>query len=379
MQQPTYDEQITMKNEMKLRELCAGLPAFCKEFFRGIEPTTSSRTRIAYAYDLKIFFHFLQEKYPDIEESDLKNWPVTVLDKVTLTQLEEYLDYLRLYEDAENKVHTNEERGRMRKTASIRTFYKFFYRKQVIKNNTASLLNLPKKHEHAIVRLEIDEIAKLLDAVEEGDNLTKSQKKYHNKTKIRDLAILTLLLGTGIRVSECVGIDISNLDFETNGMKIHRKGGADVILYFGEEVREALLDYLEEREKIIPKEGSEDALFLSMQKRRISVRAVENLVKKYARPVTPLKTITPHKLRSTYGTQLYQETGDIYLVADVLGHKDVNTTKKHYAAIEEDTETLCGDGGPEKTNGSGKNTIKGEIILVYVKSNAPLKHNKPYL
>lgn len=126
------------------------------------------------------------------------------------------------------KFNTNEERGRMRKTASIRTFYKFFYRKQVIKNNTASLLNLPKKHEHAIVRLEIDEIAKLLDAVEEGDNLTKSQKKYHNKTKIRDLAILTLLLGTGIRVSECVGIDISNLDFETNGMKIHRKGGAEL-------------------------------------------------------------------------------------------------------------------------------------------------------
>ena len=138
---------------------------------------TKSRTP-DFVRRVKIFFHFLQEKYPDIEESDLKNWPVTVLDKVTLTQLEEYLDYLRLYEDAENKVHTNEERGRMRKTASIRTFYKFFYRKQVIKNNTASLLNLPKKHEHTIVRLEIDEIAKLLDAVEEGDNLTKSQKKY---------------------------------------------------------------------------------------------------------------------------------------------------------------------------------------------------------
>ena len=223
-----------MKNEIKLRELCVELPDFCKEFFRGIEPTTSSRTRIAYAYDLKIFFHFLQEKYPSIEEGSLKTWPVTVLDKVTLTQLEEYLDYLKLYEDADNKVHTNEERGRMRKTASMRTFYKFFYRKQAIKNNTASLLNLPKKHEHAITRLEIDEIAKLLDAVEDGENLTTSQKKYHNKTKVRDLAILTLLLGTGIRVSECVGLDISNLDFETNGMKIHRKGGAEVILYFGE-------------------------------------------------------------------------------------------------------------------------------------------------
>ena len=277
-----------MKNEIKLRELCVELPDFCKEFFRGIEPTTSSRTRIAYAYDLKIFFHFLQEKYPSIEEGSLKTWPVTVLDKVTLTQLEEYLDYLKLYEDADNKVHTNEERGRMRKTASMRTFYKFFYRKQAIKNNTASLLNLPKKHEHAITRLEIDEIAKLLDAVEDGENLTTSQKKYHNKTKVRDLAILTLLLGTGIRVSECVGLDISNLDFETNGMKIHRKGGAEVILYFGEEVRKALLDYLDERENIIPKEGSEDALLLSMQKRLISVRAVENLVKKYARPVTQL-------------------------------------------------------------------------------------------
>ena len=249
-----------MKNEIKLRELCVELPDFCKEFFRGIEPTTSSRTRIAYAYDLKIFFHFLQEKYPSIEEGSLKTWPVTVLDKVTLTQLEEYLDYLKLYEDADNKVHTNEERGRMRKTASMRTFYKFFYRKQAIKNNTASLLNLPKKHEHAITRLEIDEIAKLLDAVEDGENLTTFQKKYHNKTKVRDLAILTLLLGTGIRVSECVGLDISNLDFETNGMKIHRKGGAEVILYFGEEVRKALLDYLDERENIIPKEGSEDAL-----------------------------------------------------------------------------------------------------------------------
>ena len=288
MRQPTYNEQITMKNEIKLRELCVELPDFCKEFFRGIEPTTSSRTRIAYAYDLKIFFHFLQEKYPSIEEGSLKTWPVTVLDKVTLTQLEEYLDYLKLYEDADNKVHTNEERGRMRKTASMRTFYKFFYRKQAIKNNTASLLNVPRKHEHAITRLEIDEIAKLLDAVEDGENLTTSQKKYHNKTKVRDLAILTLLLGTGIRVSECVGLDISNLDFETNGMKIHRKGGAEVILYFGEEVRKALLDYLDERENIIPKEGSEDALFLSMQKRRISVRAVLMVRSSIRKPVTSI-------------------------------------------------------------------------------------------
>jgi len=340
-QNPTYSEKVNMENELKLRKLCRELPSFCKEFFRGIEPTTSSRTRIAYGYDLKIFFRFLQEEYPEIESGPLTTWPVEVLDRISLTQLEEYLDYIKLYENDQNVVHTNDERGRMRKTASIRSFYKFFYRKQKIKNNTASLLNMPKKHEQAIIRLEVDEIARLLDSVENGDLLTKSQKKYHNKTKTRDLAILTLLLGTGIRVSECVGLDITDLDFDTNGMKVHRKGGAEVILYFGEEVRQALLDYLDERELIYPKEGSEDALFLSMQKSRISVRAVENLVKKYSRTVTTLKKITPHKLRSTYGTQLYKETGDIYLVADVLGHSDVNTTRKHYAAMEDERRRMA--------------------------------------
>ena len=113
---------------------------------------------------------------------------------------------------------------------------------------------------------------------------------------------------------------------------LHRKGGYESIVYFGEEVEIALADYMQERSKIIPKEGNGNALFLSMQKKRMSVRSVENLVKKYSKLVTSIKNITPHKLRSTYGTTLYQESGDIYLVADVLGHKDVNTTRKHYAA-----------------------------------------------
>ena len=156
--------------------------------------------------------------------------------------------------------------------------------------------------------------------------------KYHAKTKVRDLALLTLLLGTGIRVSECVGLDINDVDFDNNGIKIRRKGGYEAVVYFGDEVEEALRSYLDLRSNTIPCDGHEDALFLSMQNKRITVRSVENLVKKYASRVTSLKKITPHKLRSTYGTSLYQETGDIYLVADVLGHKDVNTTRKHYAA-----------------------------------------------
>lgn len=179
-------------------------------------------------------------------------------------------------------------------------------------------------------------MALLLDEVEQGDKLTDKQKSYHTKTKTRDLALLTLLLGTGIRVSECVGLNISDVDFKNGGIRIYRKGGKEVTVYFGTEVEDALLDYLEERDRIIPEQGHEDALFLSLQRRRMAVRSVENLVKKYARTVAPLKPITPHKLRSTYGTNLYRETGDIYLVADVLGHSDVNTTKRHYAALEDE-------------------------------------------
>ena len=196
---------------------------------------------------------------------------------------------------------------------------------------------MPKLHEKAIIRLDTDEVAILLDYIETcGSQLTGQKKVYYEKTKYRDLAIITLLLGTGIRVSECVGLDINDVDFKNNGVKVTRKGGNEMVVYFGREVEKALRDYLElTRKNITPLPDHENALFLSTQRKRMGVQAVENMVKKYAKQVTPNKKITPHKLRSTYGTSLYKETGDIYLVADVLGHKDVNTTKKHYAAIDE--------------------------------------------
>ena len=175
--------------------------------------------------------------------------------------------------------------------------------------------------------------------MENGEELTETEKRYHRVTKTRDLALLTLLLGTGIRVSECVGLNLNDVDFKNGGIRIVRKGGYEAVVYFGEEVEDALLDYWDERTHKTAATGHEDALFLSMQNKRISVRAVEKLVKKYASKVTSLKKITPHKLRSTYGTNLYRETGDIYLVADVLGHKDVNTTRKHYAAQQEENRS----------------------------------------
>ncbi len=335
MKEKAYYEDVNKKNEVKLRKMLSGLPPFCKQFFIGIEPTTSSRTRIAYAYDIGCFFDYIHENNPVYAKMEITQFPLAMLDEITPMDIEEYLSYLKYYEK-DGEEHTNEERGIKRKLASLRTFYRYFYKNELIQTDPAVKVDMPKIHEKNITRLDIDEVAKLLDEVESGESLTKRQKQYHEKTKTRDLAMMTLLLGTGIRVSECVGLDIDDVDFKNNGIKIHRKGGAEVIVYFGEEVRNALLEYMVERQKITAEDGSINALFLSLQNKRISVRSVENLVKKYAKLVTSLKHITPHKLRSTYGTSLYRETGDIYLVADVLGHKDVNTTRKHYAALDDD-------------------------------------------
>ena len=341
MEYRNYHEQTDMANIRKLREILKTLPPFAKDYFRAVEPTTSTRTRISYAYDIRVFFRFLIEENPSYKNYQTTDFQVADLDKLQAVDIEEYEEYLKLYqrddEDGAAVSVTNGEKGLKRKMSALRSFYAYYYKRQMIQTNPTVFVDMPKLHDKAIIRLDADETARLLDFIEHGgDSLTGQRKVYYEKTKERDLAIVTLLLGTGIRVSECVGLDVTDVDFNNNGIKVTRKGGSEMIVYFGEEVEQALKNYIEgSRRLVIPQTGHERALFYSTQNRRISVGAVENLVKKYSRQVTPLKKITPHKLRSTYGTTLYQETGDIYLVADVLGHKDVNTTRKHYAAQDD--------------------------------------------
>ena len=341
----TYHDQKDIQNILQLREVLKTMPRFAKSYFRAIEPTTSTRTRLAYAYDVRTFFRFLQEENPVFAKTDVTEWPVEVLDQLQATDIEEYQEFLKVY-DIDKKMTgvtkemgqvTNGEKGLKRKMSALRSFYAYYYKRQMIKTNPSVLVDMPKLHEKAIVRLDEGETAALLDYIEHGgDDLSGQKKRYYEKTRIRDLAIVTLLLGTGIRVSECVGLDVQDVDFRNGGIKVTRKGGSEMIVYFGPEVEKALLDYLDIRDGITPVAGHENALFFSTQRKRMGVQAVENMVRKYAREVTTTKKITPHKLRSTYGTALYRETGDIYLVADVLGHKDVNTTKKHYAAMDDE-------------------------------------------
>lgn len=331
------------QNMKKLRMILKELPSFCRDFFRGIEHTTSVLTRIGYAYDLRLFFEFLCleiEKYVGTAQSKIT---LDSIENITPVDIEMFLEYISLYSRPETPEieHQNQQSGKARKLSALRSLMSYLFKNGHISKNIAELVDLPKIHEKPVVRLEADEVATLLDQVESGETLTQHQKAYHKMTSLRDTAIMTVFLGTGIRIGECIGLNISDIDFQTNGFRITRKGGNQVILYFGDEVQKALADYLAVRKSVLAVPGHEDALFLSLQKKRICSRAVQNLVKKYALGASPLKKISPHKLRSTYGTSLYHETGDIYLVADVLGHRDVNTTKKHYAAISDSKRRMA--------------------------------------
>ena len=340
--QLTYYEQKNMDYTVKLREVLSELPPFCRDFFRAMEPKSQPKTRISYAYDLRIFFNFLLEHNPAFKHYTLRDFSLKDLEKLQAIDIEEYEEFLKLY-DSDDKVITNTEKGLARKMSSLRSFFNYYFKHQMIATNPPMQVSMPKLHQKAIIRLDVDEVASLLDYIVNcGENLTGQKKAYYEKTRFRDLALITLLLGTGVRVSECVGLDINDVDFKNNSIKVTRKGGNQMYVYFGNEVEMALYDYLnEDRLHTTPVPGHENALFLSMQRKRISVRTVEELVRKYTTQVTPNKHITPHKFRSTYGTNLYRETGDIYLVADVLGHKDVNTTKKHYADLGDERRRMA--------------------------------------
>ncbi len=328
-----YYQERNIKNLDRIDVLLRDLPCFCEDFLRGVENKTSVLTRLNYCFDLRIFFAFLSER--KLRGKAVQEITLEDLESVTDTDIEIFLSYLSNYRFRGKRLSCN-ERAKARKLSTVRSMYKYFFNKGLIEVNNSAKVSTPKLHEKEIIRLEGGEISSLLSTAEDGSGLSDHAGGYHDKTKIRDLAILTLFLGTGIRISELVGLDNDSIDFTNNSFVVTRKGGSKAILYFSEEVGDALAAYMAQKENDPRIPSEETALFLSMQYRRITVRAVENLVKKYAKIVTPLKKITPHKLRSTYGTALYRETGDIYIVADVLGHKDVNTTRKHYAAITED-------------------------------------------
>lgn len=350
MADQAYREQVDAQRIMQIRAITSELPQACWDFLRSIAMTTGTFTRLAYAIDLRTFFHFLQAERVAFADRPLTLWTDEDLSRVSQSDLTAYVEYLTFYfknetdGDQPMKAVVNHDLSIKRKLCSIRSFYEFLFKNHRIPSNVTLLVPLPKIHEKPILRLNRDEMAKMLNQAETGEGMTEGQKRYQKITAKRDYAMLSLFLGTGIRVSECVGINLSDINMEENAFLVTRKGGNQVVLYFPAEVATALGEYLEERNKIEALPGHEDALFLSLQRRRITQRAVQNLVKKYAMVAAPLKPkISPHKLRSTFATNLYNATGDIYLVADVLGHSSVDTTRKHYADMTDTRRRMAAD------------------------------------
>lgn len=327
-----YIQDRNKKSNEKLRKIVLSLPDFCTDFFIGIEQSTSILTRLNYASDINIFFYYLST---EILFKDIKFISLDDLEKLKSRDFELFLSYISDF-TKDGISYQNNDSAKARKLSSIRALFKYLYNNDKISHNESAKVKTPKIHTKPIIHLEPNEVVKLLNESENPTELTQRETAFNRVTTIRDTALLTLFLGTGIRVSECVGLNVKDIDLENNAFKITRKGGNQTILYFSDEVKEPLINWINERKYWLDENSKEEALFLSLQRKRICVRAVEKLVKKYSSIASPLKKITPHKLRSTYGTTLYQETNDIYVVAEVLGHKDVNTTKKHYASMSDD-------------------------------------------
>lgn len=329
------DRNIICDN--RTAKLLENLPSFCEDYIISIETHTSALTRLNYIRDITLFFEFAVNNVRHVKGKKLDEISVDDISKFEAPHIERYLSYVSHYE-ADGKQYSNNDRAKARKLSSIKSLFKYLYNRDLIPSDVSAKVTAPKIKLKEIIRLDSDEVENVLTNAEtEHPFISERQSKYNRNQKERDVAMLTLFLGTGIRVSELVGLNINDIDFETNSFVVTRKGGNRSILYFSDEVKETLSIWCEMRERILEDSDMKiDALFLSSQKKRISVRAVENIVKKYAKAITPLKKITPHKLRSTYGTSLYSATRDIYVVAEVLGHKDINTTKKHYADISND-------------------------------------------
>ena len=322
------------KNLRQLNIVLDELPAFCNIYFVGVASRTTPLTRLNYARDLKIFFIYLTNFERTFIGKTNQDIQIEDLNKIDSMMIERFVAYLISYDNEQGVVRSNADRGLARKLSSVRSFFQFMFDKELISSNVVTKVKMPKIIKKDIIKLEQDEVEEMLKTSETLQGFSQHQQKYNERFIPRDNAMLALLLGTGIRVSELVGLNVQDIDFKYNSFKVTRKGGGQAILYFSDEIKDILIKYLELRDTFkLP--DSEKALWISIQGKRMGVRSVENLVKKYAKISAPLKKISPHKLRSTYGTNLYQETKDISIVAEVLGHKDVNTTKKYYAAISE--------------------------------------------
>ncbi|MDO4500700.1 MAG: tyrosine-type recombinase/integrase [Erysipelotrichaceae bacterium] len=345
-----YNIEKEQSQRNKYRAVLSELPPFVNDFLNNKEKKNVN-TALAYAQDLLVFFKYLQEFSPLVKDKRIRDVEIDIIEKLSYRDINEYQDFLSIKHNELSDEYNNNIRGIARKMSALRGLCKYLLVHHEIESDPTAGADDTKVNfnDHEIVRMNVSEVNQLLQTVLDGIG-TERQKAYLERTKKRDYAILYLLLNTGLRVSECVGLDVKDINFNENSIKVYRKGKKENILYFDDDLADILLDYLHNERDNYTETDKEQAFFLSTRKTRLSTRSVQQLVEKYAGIAVSNKNITPHKLRSTYGTALYNQTGDIRLVADVLGHSSVNTTAKYYAAVEDANRRKAAQIKPYKTN-----------------------------
>ena len=314
------------------------LPKFLRGYFAYLKGNVLPMTRLAYLHDIKFFFNYLMEETDLTRAKDLTQITAEDLNGVQAVDVNMFIDYCRKYKvETKNAVYMYENANKTlaRKKSSVSVLFKYLYRDGLIEKNITDgfdPIRVPKPGEKEIKALQDDEVMIMLDAVTSGTGLTAHERSYWEKTRLRDKAILILFLTYGLRLSELQQLNVSSFNFSRGEFKIYRKRGKESIMPLNISATEVVRDYIDRErpheEKI--QDGHTDALFLSLQGRRMTERQIRDLVKKYtsiALNTSRKAGYSPHKLRATAATSLIGRGNSIYDVAALLDHEQVTTTQ----------------------------------------------------
>lgn len=331
-----------VKKENDIYMECEGiqkeLPSFLRSYFVYLKGNVLPMTRLAYLHDIKFFMNYLINE-TDLTKAETPNKITSdEMNNIEAADINLFIDYCRKYmvDNGDTvTVFENSNRSLARKKSSISVMFKQLYRDGLIEKNITDgfdPIRVSKPGEREIKALQDDEVMIMLDAVTNGTGLTNHERSYWEKTKLRDKAILVIFVTYGLRLSELQQLNLSSFNFSRGEFKIYRKRGKESVMPLNQSVIMVLNDYIKtERTTVIAEDNAaEDALFLSLQGKRITERAIRELVKKYtsiALNTSRRSGYSPHKLRATAATSLIGRGNSIYDVAALLDHEQVTTTQ----------------------------------------------------
>ncbi len=334
------DNIVEKENEifLKCQAIEGELPSFMRSYFAYLRGNVLPMTRLSYLHEIKFFLNYLINETDLTKADDTRKIKAEEFNEITAADINLFIDYCRRYVVDDGKTVTMYENGNKtlaRKKSSISVLFKQLYRDGIIDKNITDAfdpIRVPKPGEREIKALQDDEVMIMLDAVTTGAGLTEHEKKYWEKTKLRDKAILTIFVTYGLRLSELQQLNVSSFNLSRGEFKIYRKRGKESTMPVNRSIEMVVTDYIKnERSHITPAtEGDEDALFLSMQGKRITERAIRELVKKYtsiAMGTSRSGGYSPHKLRATAATSLIGRGNSIFDVQALLDHEQVTTTQ----------------------------------------------------